>query len=160
MSPFSRMPAGWVGAMGDLRRERSAQGASCLARWRGLPADGTAKTLAVAFAVAVVCATFVSTAAIAFRPRQRENRERERRDALRQIVARLPGVDELLSGADGRDVETEVVDLATGQLVPSVDAAAYDARKAAQDPEQSVAIPGDLDLAGLGVARSTRRCTS
>jgi len=135
--------------MADPLQGAGQRRASWLARWRRLPADGTAKALIVACVVAVVCATFVSTAAVAFRPRQLENRLRERREKLRQIVARLPGVEELLARAGAGEVEAQIVDLASGLPVPSIDAASYDPEQAARDPEQRVAIPGDLDVAGL-----------
>jgi len=134
----------------DPLRDPSPDRPSWLARWRRLPDDGALKAVLVAFAVALVCATLVSTAAVAFRPRQLENRRRERRERLQQLVARLPGIQELLERTGGGEVEAEVVDLATGRPAPSIDADAYDPKEAASDPAQRVEIPGDLDVAGLG----------
>ena len=136
--------------MPDAPRDTSPRRASWLERLRRLPEESTAKTLLVAFSVAVVCATLVSTAAVALRPRQRENRDRERRARLVEIVSRIPGIEEIFARTGARDVETDMVELATGRIVPSMDASGFDARKAAQDHEAGVAIPSALDVADLG----------
>ena len=135
--------------MGDRRPPPVPVRPSWFARLRALPPDDPKRTLLFALAVAVVCATVVSTTAVALRPRQRANREAERRVQLRDIVARLPGVEALFARTGASEVETLAIDLATGAPAPSVEAATFDPRKAAADPTEGVAIPGDLDVAGL-----------
>jgi Na+-transporting NADH:ubiquinone oxidoreductase subunit C len=48
-----------------------------------------------------------------------------------------------------KDIETRIVDLATGDYVDNVDAKTYDQWKAAKDPAQSEAIPADKDIASI-----------
>lgn len=119
------------------------------ARLRALPPDHPTRTLLVALAVALVCATVVSTTAVGLRPRQRANRAAERRAQLRDIVARLPGVEALFARTGASEVEAQVVDLSTGAPAPSLDPATFDPRAAAKDPAEGVPIPADLDVAGL-----------
>jgi Na+-transporting NADH:ubiquinone oxidoreductase subunit C len=121
---------------------------SAWARLRARPPDDDpTRTFLVALAVALVCATVVSTTALALRPRQRANREAERRAQLRDLVARLPGADALLAGAG--EVEALAIDLETGAPAPSIDPATFDPRRAAADPAAGVAIPAAADVAGL-----------
>jgi Na+-transporting NADH:ubiquinone oxidoreductase subunit C len=86
---------------------------------------------------------------VLLRARQRSNRAQERREGLERLIARLPGIEAIFARTGAHDVETVIVDLASGRPVPSIDAATFDARAAATDPASSVAIPRDLDLAGL-----------
>ncbi len=135
--------------MADARPPTAVVRPSWLARLRALPPDDPKRTLLVAVAVAFVCATVVSTTAVALRPRQRANREAERRTQLRDLLARLPGMEALLERTGGSEVETLAIDLATGAPAPAVEASTFDARKAAADPTEGVAIPGDVDVAGI-----------
>jgi Na+-transporting NADH:ubiquinone oxidoreductase subunit C len=46
--------------------------------------------------------------------------------------------------------EPRIVDLATGEYVEDVDPDTFDQRAAAKDPEQSIAIPAEQDIARIG----------
>ncbi len=121
-----------------------------IARFRGLPNDSPAKTLAVALGVALVCAVLVSTTAVLLKPRQEANRERERRDQILKIVERLPGLGALLETVAAEQIEAQVIELATGSVAAALDPATYDQRKAAQDPQSSVALAPEDDIARIG----------
>jgi len=104
--------------------------ANPLSWWRGflaLPNDASAKTLGVAFLVALVCSLVVSITAVALKPLQDANRLADR-------AAHLTGIAEILGGGVP---DTHFVDLATGAYVD-------------RDPGTRTALPGERDLAGLG----------
>lgn len=106
--------------------------------------DGTARALGVSFAVAFVCALLVSTAAVVLRPMQQANVEAER---ITQLVTQaLPDTGGSLQV---EDLESQVVELASGRIDPGIDPATFDAETAASQPESSVEIPRELDLARL-----------
>jgi len=108
--------------------------------------DNTLRALGVALAVAFVCALLVSVIAVSLRPIYKANVEAERIAQLELVLAALSDI--------GRtqtidSLEARLVDLATGEFDESIDPATYDAVRAASRPATSVAIPADLDLAGL-----------
>lgn len=128
-------------------------------RFRELPNDSALKTVTVTLAVALAGSVLVASSAVLLRPLQIANKEAERRERFAELVQQLPGLEELvrqLPGADegmvaaeGIEVEAKVVDLETGNYVPTMDPQLYDQRRAAQDPEMSVAVPPEHDVAGL-----------
>ncbi len=111
--------------------------------------DSVWRTFLVAAVLCIVCSVLVSGAAVGLRPRQERNKALDRKKNI-LIAAGLyePGADieGLFAG-----VRSKLIDLATGKPVsPSeVDPASYDARQAARDPDQSVVIPPESDLAGI-----------
>jgi Na+-transporting NADH:ubiquinone oxidoreductase subunit C len=120
--------------------------------WRrlgALPNDSPLKTVAVTLAVALVCSLLVAGSAVLLRPLQIANKEAERQKRIVEIVRALPGAETRLAAADGLRVEARVIDLASGDEVPEVEARHYDQRRAAADPARSIAIPPEQDLAGL-----------
>jgi Na+-transporting NADH:ubiquinone oxidoreductase subunit C len=119
-------------------------------RFRALPQDHPARAFAVTFAVAAVCSVLVSTTAVVLEPRQRANREQERREHLLAIVEQSPGLAALLEDLGTVDVRAVVVELATGAYAPWLDAGDYDTAEAARDPTTSVELPPERDPAGLG----------
>lgn len=104
-------------------------------------------TLAFAAVICVVCALLVSVASVALQPRQ----ERQQQLYLRKNVLIAAGL--VAPGAAVGDAEVQrlfdarieerLVDLAAGALVPreKLDPAAYDARRARADPQQSHVAP-------------------
>lgn len=113
------------------------------------PNDSPTKTLIVALAVCLACSLLVSSAAILLRPLHLANQARERQQLIMAIVERLPGIGELFATVDARQVEAQIVDLATGNYVRTIDPQTYDPRQAAHDPQQSVAIPAARDTAHI-----------
>lgn len=115
-----------------------------------LPNTSPVKTLAVATLVSLTCAVIVSVTAVSLRPLQQANVEAERRARMEQMLASLPGLSDLILEAGAESVRPVLVDLEAGTVVEGADAASYDQRAAAADPEQSIEIPADADIAGLG----------
>ncbi len=120
--------------------------------WRSFLArdnDDRVKVFGVAILIAFVSAAVISTASVTLRPLQEAHLEAERMARLDAMLDRLPGMRAVMLEAGADALETRLVDLATGVFVPDVDAESYDVEAAAKDPEQSVAIPADADVAGL-----------
>ncbi len=111
--------------------------------------DSVGGTLSVAAILCIVCSVLVSAAAVGLRPRQAANKARfEKKNIL--IAAGLyqegGDIDEMF-----KDVETRLIDLDTGEDVPSdvVAVDEYDQLAASKSAEESVEIPREDDLAGI-----------
>ena len=104
------------------------------------------KVLQVALGIALVCALLVSFTAVSLRPYYIANLEAER-------MARLASILDVLHGAgDAKsfdDIEARVVNLDNGEYSNSLDPTTYDARRAVNDPNASIAIPAEFDLSGI-----------
>jgi Na+-transporting NADH:ubiquinone oxidoreductase subunit C len=108
--------------------------------------DNTLRALGVALAVAFVCALLVSVVAVSLRPIHKANIEAERIAQLELVLAALSDI----GRAQTIDsLEARLVNLETGAFDESIDPTTFDADRAASKPATSVAIPADLDLAGL-----------
>jgi len=106
--------------------------------------DSAARALAVAFSVAFVCALLVSTTTVLLRPVQRANIEAAR--VMQLVQKALPDAGETLTP----DVlEVHLVELDSGRIETGMDPAEFDAEAAANQPETSVEIPREQDLARL-----------
>lgn len=114
------------------------------------PNDGPMKALIVATLVALICAVVVSITAVTLKPLQEANIDSERQARMQQMLAGLPGLQDIVSEAGADSLVAVLVDLDSGAVVESADPASYDQRAAAADAETSVAIPKEDDLAGLG----------
>ena len=105
-------------------------------------------TVLVAIGVSLVCSVIVSVAAIALKPLQEANTN-EYRQRIVLEVAGLYEQDRPVAGLFAQ-IETRVVDLATGEYAEDIDPAAFDALAAANDPALSVTIPSVADPARIG----------
>ncbi len=118
---------------------------------RGFDKDSVFGTLLVAFCVCLACAIVVSSAAVALKPAQDANIERDRQ---MNILAAAGLYDpERSVGEQFESVRTQVVDLRTGRYTEEVDPASYDhlsAAKTAGDLSSSFADLGADDLAKIG----------
>jgi Na+-transporting NADH:ubiquinone oxidoreductase subunit C len=119
-------------------------------RFLALPNDSLFKTLSVSFLVAVSCATAVSVTAVMLKPLQEANLESDRQARLARMIADLPGLAEILRGADADALETIIVDLDSGESAAGIDPATYDFRAAAIDPAASNVLTPEEDIAGIG----------
>ena len=109
--------------------------------------DSTFGTLMVALIVCLVCSVLVSTAAVYLKPLQDTNKALDKKKNILAVADLLQeGVP--IEQSFGQ-VEPRVVNLETGAFVDDIDAASFDARKAAKDPEFSVKIPSDKDTASI-----------
>lgn len=107
--------------------------------------DSVAYAVLFAAAVCLVCAIPIATAAVLLRPKQVEN---QRVDRLSKVltVAGLIQTDEKPSRSVvlerfAASITPRVINMKTGAVVDSVDAATYDQRKAARDNALSEAAP-------------------
>lgn len=98
--------------------------------------DSISNTLIVAVGLSLVCSIIVSSAAIVLKPIQAKNEDEFRQTIILDVAGLMqPGGDVAeLFGA----IESRMVDLETGDYSDE------------GDPELKVAIPDDLDIAGIG----------
>ena len=108
--------------------------------------DSTGKTLIVAFLLCIVCSVVVSAAAVILRPLQDANKDIDRK---RNILLAAGLYDDARSIDDQFSaIQTRLVDLQTGQFSDDV-VEGFDQRKAAKDPERSIALEGKADIAKI-----------
>ena len=109
--------------------------------------DSISYIFTVAFAVCLVCAIIVSTAAVSLRPLQVKNKEL---DFKRNILAAAglmqegKSVEELFA-----QVETRLVNIETGEFSTEFDIDTFDPVKAASDPAIVTELPTDIDIASI-----------
>ena len=109
--------------------------------------DSIGNVLRVAVGVSFVCSVLVSATAVLLRPQQIANETRYRQEIVLDVAGLYtPGAD---IHALFSSIDTRLVDLASGDYVTSADAGAFDHIAAATDAELSIAIPANLDVAGL-----------
>ena len=112
-----------------------------------LPNDDPKKTIIVAILLCLVCSILVSTSAVMFKPLQIANKQAD----IKKNILAVTGL--LSEDADVNTLfeqfEVRIVDLETG-LYSDIDHAAYDQYKAAGDPDQSVELTAEQDIAGIG----------
>jgi Na+-transporting NADH:ubiquinone oxidoreductase subunit C len=112
--------------------------------------DSLEKTIAIALSLCFICAILVSFSAVALKPLQIYNKDLDMKKNILDVAGLLEdGMD--IDKAFADKIEAKLVDLETGDYVENIDANAYDQRKAAKDPAQSVAIPKDKDIAHIRV---------
>lgn len=110
--------------------------------------DSIKKTLFVVIALSLVCSVVVSFSAVSLRPLQQKNAVL---DIQRNILS-VAGIDpngKIFETYKER-IEPRLVDLKTGQFVQDQDADAYDQRAAAADPELSIKLNPEQDVAKIG----------
>lgn len=110
--------------------------------------DTIKKTISVTLLLCIVCSVVVSTAAVLLRPIQETN------EALNFKTNILAAADLLQEGEDvetvfEEKVTTRVVDLETGTFTDEVDPDNYDPLKAARDPNRSMNLSNNEDIAGI-----------
>ncbi|MBT8068340.1 MAG: Na(+)-translocating NADH-quinone reductase subunit C [Gammaproteobacteria bacterium] len=110
--------------------------------------DSISNTLTVAVGLSLVCSIIVASAAIVLKPVQEKNEEEFRQKIILDVAGLMePGgnIAELFTS-----IEPRMVDLESGDYTDAVDAATFDALIAAGDSELGLAIPDELDIAGIG----------
>lgn len=119
-------------------------------RFLARPNDDRVKIFGVAFLTALFSAIMVSVASVSLKPLQDAHLEAERAARMEQMLDTLPGMRDVMAELGVDALETRLLDLESGTFVDGADAAAFDLPTAETDPEQSVAIPPDADIAGIG----------
>ncbi len=112
----------------------------------GATSEHPLKVMQMALGVGVICALLVSFTAVSLRPYYIANLEAERMARLASILDVLQGGGDDISFDD---IEARVVNLGSGKYSESIDATTYDARRAANDPNASIAIPTEFDVSGI-----------
>lgn len=110
--------------------------------------DSLEKTVAIAVSLCLVCAVLVSLAAVALKPLQHSNKAFDMQKNILD-VAGLMKPDTDVSAAFAEKIEAKLVDMETGDYVENMDVEAYDQRKAAKDPAQSIEIERKKDTASI-----------
>lgn len=115
--------------------------------------DSPLRALLTVLVTAVVCSSIVSASVVLLRPIQLNNQLLERSGNILQLTGLLPAdgrvEDEILLDLFRR-LDARVVDIDAASLESEFDPYLFDGRRAAADPELSIAIPPLEDLAGLG----------
>lgn len=110
--------------------------------------DSLEKTIAVAVALCLVCAVLVSFGAVALKPLQVYNKNYDMKKNILDVAGLLEdGMD--VDSAFADKIEAKLVDMETGEYVENINTEDYDQRKAAKDPQQSVPIPKEKDIAHI-----------
>lgn len=118
-----------------------------VARKKTFDRDSVKNTLIVAIGLSLVCSVLVASTAVILKPIQELNELRFRQRIIVEVAGLMqPGADieKLLER-----IEPRMVELATGEYVESPAPGDFDALAAANDPDLSVAIPPELDLANI-----------
>jgi len=112
-----------------------------------LPNDSPKKTIFVAFLLCLVCSILVSTAAVGLKSKQIANKELDIKKNILTITGLLPEDGNIEAAFE--QFEVKVVDLETGNYA-DIDPATFDQRKASSDPQQSIALTAEQDIANIG----------
>lgn len=110
--------------------------------------DSVGRTIGVALVLCIACSLVVASAAVMLKPVQITNKALDRKRNILAAAGMLqPGV-----GVEEQfeQVETRMVDLRTGQFTDEIDPDNFEQIKAARDPELSIPLTNDEDIAGIG----------
>ena len=137
--------------MADSGRYNTAGGGTlsvvrCL---RDLPSDSPAKAIIVTLVVCIVASAVVTVSAVLLRPKQIANKQLEERRQIAEILKSATHNGDAWRDLKVTDLETRVVELASGKYVDGIDPATFDQRRMARDPAQSIEIPSDKDVAQI-----------
>ena len=110
--------------------------------------DSIRNTIIVALAVSLVCSILVSATSVLLKPRQIENRlfYSGHRNILQLIETMQLGIS---TNEALQQLEVRLVELDTGEYFDEVDPQEYDQREAVKDPDLSIDIPLEFDVANL-----------
>ncbi len=128
----------------DTDQEQKRQG--FIRRFLDLPPDSVPKTVFIAVTLCLVASMVVSAMAVTLRPLQEINKLKDKQVSILQ-VAGLYDPSVAVSKAFAT-FEPKVLELATGEFAEQFDAATFDDRAAASDPDLSVILENDPALIG------------
>jgi Na+-transporting NADH:ubiquinone oxidoreductase subunit C len=109
--------------------------------------DSVANTLLVAVTLSLVCSVLVASTAIILKPLQERNRDLYRQ----QIILDVAGLYERGGDIDALfdNIETRMVELASGRYTEDLSPDNFDALAAAKDPVLGTSIPAKYDIANI-----------
>jgi Na+-transporting NADH:ubiquinone oxidoreductase subunit C len=128
--------------------QQSSRRTGPIGRLLDMPNDSMFKTFAVAILLCLICSFFVSMSATVLKPLQVANKELDKRKNI-LAVAGISFTDETINQAFDQ-IQSRVVDLASGEYTEAVDAETFDQLSASKDPQYSVDVARDLDIATIG----------
>lgn len=111
--------------------------------------DSFGRTLFIVVGLCLICAIFVSTAAVLLRPTQAENKLLDKQKYILEAAGLIDTKAGKVTKAQildtyGKHIEAKLVDLKTGAWVDGVDADTYDQRKASRDVKTSFVPENDI----------------
>jgi Na+-transporting NADH:ubiquinone oxidoreductase subunit C len=115
--------------------------------------DSPKRAVLVVLVTALVCSSLVSAAVVLLRPIQLNNQLLVQSRNIMQLTGLLtPGevLDDEATLALFKSLDARVVDIDRASFDGSLDPAAFDMRRAVNDPDLGTAIPGAKDRASLG----------
>ncbi len=110
--------------------------------------DSIKKTLLVVVALSLVCSIVVSTAAVALKSKQVANAKLDKQSNIVAVAGFEAKSAKDIQSIYADKIEPRLVDFATGEFVDG-DAANFDQRAAAKDPEMSTKLAAADDLAKI-----------
>ncbi|MGR3591581.1 MAG: NADH:ubiquinone reductase (Na(+)-transporting) subunit C [Limimaricola soesokkakensis] len=119
------------------------------ARFLARPNEDPVKALGMAGLVALGAALTVSTAATLLEPRQAANLEAARAARMQAMIEALPGLREVMEEVGVTELQSRLVDLETGRMLPG-GVMAFDAEQAARETDTGIELPPEADIAGIG----------
>ncbi len=114
-----------------------------------MPSETIGKTFGVAAGVCVVCSLCVSSAAVFLKPLQDANRTLDKRKNILIAAGLMEEGEKADVGALFREIDTQVVDLSTGQFVTDVSPEDLEQGKAGGDSQQTIPLSEGQDIAGI-----------
>lgn len=124
-----------------------------IGRFLALSPDSVPKTVFVAVTLCLVASMIVSAAAVALRPLQEVNALKDKQINILQVAGIYDPSENVVEAFAA--FEPQVLELETGTFTDKFDAATFDDRAAASDPELSVALIDDP----AGIARQGKYAT-
>jgi len=119
--------------------------------------DSPRNAFFVVMVTALVCSSLVSAAVVVLRPIQLNNQMLDQSRNIMQLTGLLPG-DRVIEDEDMlelyKSLDIRIINIDEADYNEEIDPVTFNTRLALNDPDLSVAIPSELDLASLG--RRTR----
>jgi Na+-transporting NADH:ubiquinone oxidoreductase subunit C len=112
-----------------------------------LPNDNPKKTVVIAFLLCFVCSILVSVSAVTLKSKQTANKAADIKKNILAVTGMLE--DDTNINEAFKQFEVKVVDLNSGEYA-EIDPVTYDQNKASDDPEQSIELTSDEDIANIG----------
>ena len=109
--------------------------------------ESVQKTITVALVLCLVCAVFVSSAAVILRPAQAVNEKANMQMNILQAAGLYDPQQSIQK--QFQIVTTRLVNLETGEFVEGMDAERYNQRKASKDPSMNRVLSGEADIASI-----------
>lgn len=116
--------------------------------WLNRPNDDKSKTIIVAILLSLICSLMVATSAVVLKPKQQANKQLEIQKnilAVASIVTDKKNIEAVFS----KNITVKLVDIESGNYVDHPDPVNYDWRKALNDPEGSIALDDQTDIADI-----------